>query len=133
MEDCENAPFADPNSSPAPPKICRQRTATGLGLTVSPPPPPPANGLLGMLGALSPPGFGAPGFARAPSSANSTYAQAASAPPHGSSPGATGRGLHATAGKPAAAPVPAFQSPPVMKTMSRADVIEEAFDAALWF
>lgn len=118
--------------SPAPPRLFRQTTVTGFGS------PADASGgttngssFLGVaqraLGAL------APGFARSPSSANSAYGPPAPLP-HGSSPGASGRGLQ----QPVAVGVlrlPVGLSPPAIQppAKSRAAVMEEAFDAALWF
>jgi len=141
MESENDSPSLSPtNSSPAPPKLFRQHTVTGLpahGAAAAGSPPgvahPAPNGfsLGSVLGAL------APGFARAPSSANSAYAEA-TPEAHGASPGATGRGLHAAAFQPSpGAFQPAVGHSPITISQpaakSRAAVMEEAFDAALWF
>ncbi len=121
--------------SPAPPRLFRQTTITGIGGTSD---GGGANGnSASFLGTVAQRALGAlaPGFARSPSSAHSAYGSPAPLP-HGSSPGAaTGRaGLQ----QPVAVGVlrlPVGLSPPAIQppAKSRAAVMEEAFDAALWF
>ena len=118
-------------SSPAPPKIVRQLTACDALAAASPSGRSSPLSLAALGAAL------APGFARAPSSAYSIYT-APTPLVRGSSPGASGRGLHVTAFKPVPPGVlqlPMMQSPSLIAPLqkSRAAVLEEAFDAALWF
>ena len=125
--------------SPVPPRLFRQTTITGFGSPADA--RAGANGSASFLGSVAQRALGAlaPGFARSPSSANSAYAFPTPLP-HGSSPGATGRGLHAPQQPVAVGVLPLLRlpvgvSPPVIQppAKSRAAVMEEAFDAALWF